>query len=159
MKCVTDVLSPDGALHLRHSERDGVSNHRRLDCVLNRLFRRRSKKTSKLRVTGLGEGNPRVTGGFPHKWPVTRKICSSDDVIMEWAYKGVGWGGWKWGCWAVLGTEADIILCSKFITLVVILECNKCLDISGVWWHQQLNSQKLHENKFFIKWVTWTNWK
>ena len=40
-------------LQWRHDERDGVSNHRRLDRVLNHLFRRRSKKTSKPRVTGL----------------------------------------------------------------------------------------------------------
>ena len=46
-------------LLLRHNEHDGVSNHRRLDCLLNDLFRRRSKKTTKLRVTGLCEGNPR----------------------------------------------------------------------------------------------------
>ena len=38
---------------LRHNERDGVSNHRRLDCWLNRLFSRTSKNTSKLRVTGF----------------------------------------------------------------------------------------------------------
>ena len=31
-------------------------------CLLNRLFRRRSKKTSKLSVTGLCEGNSPVTG-------------------------------------------------------------------------------------------------
>ena len=49
----------------RHNERDGVLNHRRLDCLLNRLFRRRSKKTSKLCVTGLCGGNSQVTGGFP----------------------------------------------------------------------------------------------
>ena len=42
-------------LHWCHSEPDDVSNHQRLDCLLNRLFRRRSKKTSKLRVTGLCE--------------------------------------------------------------------------------------------------------
>ena len=36
----------------------------RLDCLLNRLFRRRSKKTSKLRVTGLCKGNLPVTGEF-----------------------------------------------------------------------------------------------
>ena len=30
-----------------------------------RLFRRRSKKTTKLRVIGLCEGNPSVGGGFP----------------------------------------------------------------------------------------------
>ena len=35
-------------LHSRHDERDGVSNHGRLDYLLNRLFRCRSKKTSKL---------------------------------------------------------------------------------------------------------------
>ena len=40
-------------LRWRHNERDGVSNRRRLDCVLSRLFRRRSKKTSNLRVTGI----------------------------------------------------------------------------------------------------------
>ena len=39
------------------NERDGVSNHQPHDCVHNRLFRRRSKKASKLRVTGIYEGN------------------------------------------------------------------------------------------------------
>ena len=45
------------SLQWHHNERDGVSNHRYLDCVLNRLSRRRSKKISKLRVSGLYEGN------------------------------------------------------------------------------------------------------
>ena len=40
----------------RHHERDGVSNHRHLYCLPNRLFSR-SKKTSKLRVTGLWASN------------------------------------------------------------------------------------------------------
>ena len=44
------------SLQWLHNGRDGVSSHRRLDALLNRLFRRRSKKTSNLRVTGfLGE--------------------------------------------------------------------------------------------------------
>ena len=47
-----------------HNKRHGVSNHRQLDCLLKRLFRRTSKKTSKLRVTGLRERNPPVTGRF-----------------------------------------------------------------------------------------------
>ena len=41
----------------RHNEHDGVSNHQPHDCLLKRIFRRRSKKTSKFRVTGLCEGN------------------------------------------------------------------------------------------------------
>ena len=50
-----------GSLQWRHEERDGVSNHQPRDCLLNRLFRRRSKKTSKLRVSGLCAGNSPVT--------------------------------------------------------------------------------------------------
>ena len=45
------------ALEWRHNGLDSVSNHQPHNYLLNRLFRRRSKKTSKLRVTGLSEGN------------------------------------------------------------------------------------------------------
>ena len=40
-------------LQWRHNECDGVSNHQPRDCLFKRLFRRRSKKTSKLRVNDL----------------------------------------------------------------------------------------------------------
>ena len=53
------------SLWWRHNERDSVSNHQPHDCLLNRLFSRRSKKTSKLRVTGLCVGNSPGTGEFP----------------------------------------------------------------------------------------------
>ena len=66
----------------RHNGRDGVSSHQPHHSLLNRLFRRRSKKTAKLRVTGLCAGNSPVTGEFPHKSPVTRKLFPFDDVIM-----------------------------------------------------------------------------
>ena len=49
-------------LEWRHNVLDCVSNHQPHDCLLNRLFRRRSKKTSKLRVTGLCGGIPRTNG-------------------------------------------------------------------------------------------------
>ena len=64
------------ALRWRHNGRDSVSNHQLHHCLLNRLFRHRSKKTPKLRVTGLCAGNS------SHKWPVTRKMFPFDDVIM-----------------------------------------------------------------------------
>ena len=57
---------------------DRVSNHQPHHCLLNRLFGRRSKKTAKLRVTGLWVGN-----SPGHKWPVTRKLIPIDDVIMS----------------------------------------------------------------------------
>ena len=53
------------SLQWRHNGCDGVSNHQPHDCLLNRLFRRSSKKTSKLRVTGHCAGNSPVTGEFP----------------------------------------------------------------------------------------------
>ena len=59
-------------LQWRHNGRDSVSNHQPHDCLLNRLFRRRSKKTSKLRDTGLNAGNSPGPVNSPHRWPVTR---------------------------------------------------------------------------------------
>ena len=70
------------ALHWRHNDHDGVSNHQPHDCLLNLLFRRRPKKTSKLRVTGLCVGNSPGPVNSPHKGPVTRKMFPLDDVIM-----------------------------------------------------------------------------
>ena len=70
------------SLHWRHNDHDGVSNHQSHGCLLNRLFRRRSKITSKLRVTGLCVGNSPGPVNSPHKGPVTRKMFPFDDVIM-----------------------------------------------------------------------------
>ena len=70
-----------GTLRWRHNWRNSVSNHQPHHCLLNRLFRRRSKKTPKLRVTGLCVGNSPGTGEL--KWPVTRKMFPFDDVIMN----------------------------------------------------------------------------
>ena len=63
------------ALEWRHNEHDGVTNHRRLDSLPKRLFVQRSKKTSKLRVTGLCEGNTSVTGGFPSQRASSAENC------------------------------------------------------------------------------------
>ena len=62
------------SLQWRLDGRDNVSNHQPHVCFLNRLFRHRSKKTSKLCVTGLCGGNSSGAGDFPAKWPVTRKF-------------------------------------------------------------------------------------
>ena len=76
-----DVVVFD-TLHWRHNDHDGISNHQLHGCLLNRLFRCRSKKTSKLRVTGLCVGNSLGPVNSPHKGPVTQKMFSFDDVIM-----------------------------------------------------------------------------
>ena len=69
------------SLQWRHNERDGVPNHQPQDCLLKRLFRRRSKKTSKLRVTGLCEGNSPVTGEFP-----AQRASYAENVSIWWRH-------------------------------------------------------------------------
>ena len=59
-------------------------NYRRLDCLLNRLFRRMSKKTSKLCVTGPCEGIRQRPVDSHHKGPVTWVMFPFDYVIMKY---------------------------------------------------------------------------
>ena len=62
------------------------------DCLLNHLFRRRSKKTSRLRVTVIVMGTHRWPVDSPHKWPVTWKLLLFDDVIVEpWKKVAFSW--------------------------------------------------------------------
>ena len=74
------------SLQWRHNGHDGVPNHQPHDCLLNRLFRRRSKKTSKLRVTALCAGNSPLTGEFPAQMDSNAKMFPLDDVIMMTRY-------------------------------------------------------------------------
>ena len=85
---VDEVISRNGptknkiihekTLQWRHNECDGVSNYRRLHCLLIIWFRGISKETSRLRVTGLWAGNSPLTG----ERPVTWKMFPFDDFIM-----------------------------------------------------------------------------
>ena len=79
----------DKSLQWRHNECDAVSNHHRLDCLLNHLFKRRWKKTSQLHIAGLYKGNPLVTGGFPSQMPSKEENASLpfDDVFISYIWK------------------------------------------------------------------------
>ena len=68
-------------LRWRHNERDRVSNHQPRKRLLKCLFRGRSKKTSKLRVTGLCAGNSRVTGEFP-----VQMASNAENVPIWWRH-------------------------------------------------------------------------
>ena len=81
----TTCWMPPGMLHgplqWRHDGRDGVSNHRRPYCLLNCFFRRRSKETSKLCVTGRCEGNSPVTSEFP-----AQRASNAENVSIWWRH-------------------------------------------------------------------------
>ena len=64
-----------------HNGHDSVSNHQPHDCLLKRLFRRRSTKTSKLRSTGLCAGNSLGTGEFP-----TQMASNAKNVSIWWRH-------------------------------------------------------------------------
>ena len=64
-----------------HNGRYIVSNHQPHDSLLNRLFRRRWKKTSELRVTGLCVGNSQVTGEFP-----AQMASNAENVSIWWRH-------------------------------------------------------------------------
>ena len=63
------VVRCRSSLQWRQNERNGVSNHRRIDCLLNRLFR-----IHRWAVDSLLKG------------PVTQKKFPLDDVIMVYPY-------------------------------------------------------------------------
>ena len=61
-----------------------ASNHRRLDCLFNRFLRRRPKKASKLRVTGLCQEKPPATGEFP-----AQRASNAENVSIWWRHDDV----------------------------------------------------------------------
>ena len=71
------------ALRWRHNDHAGVSNHQPHGCLLTRLFRCKSKKTSKLRVTGLCAGNSPGTGEFP-----AQMTSYAENVSIWWRHHG-----------------------------------------------------------------------
>ena len=69
-------------LQWRSNGRDGVSIHQPHDSLLQRLFRRRSRKTSKLRLNDLCAGNSPVTGEFP-----VRMASNTENVFIWWHHR------------------------------------------------------------------------
>ena len=69
------------SLQWRNNGRDSVSNHQTRECLLNHLIRCRSKKTSKLRVTGLCAGNSPETGESP-----AQRASNGESVSIWWRH-------------------------------------------------------------------------
>ena len=91
------VISLQRLRNINYGGRDSVSNYQRLNCLLKRLFRFRSKKTSKLRVTGLCERNPPVAGGFP-----SQRASNAENASILWRHHGNP----RWSCVIMLVVKA-----------------------------------------------------
>ena len=123
------IIGPDSdlsyfniTLQWRHNGRDSVSNHQPHDCLLNRLFRHRPKKTSKLRVTGLCAGNSPGTGEFP-----AQMVSYAENVSIWWRHHE-----------AIIGTNVALSLieprgtCFNEISFETVCE-EKCIWRKCIW--------------------------
>ena len=69
------------SIRWRRNGPDSVPSHQPRDCLLNRLFRRRSKKTSTHRATGLCAGNSPGTSEFP-----AQMASNAENVSIWWRH-------------------------------------------------------------------------
>ena len=112
------ILTCEMALPWRHNGREGVSNNQHHQCLLNRLFRRRSKKTSKLRVTGLCAGNSPVTGEFP-----AQMASNAENVSIWWRHHGLSFLSCvaEQYCQQIYKVVGEIICVSNYNSHIVVL--------------------------------------
>ena len=113
------------SLRWRHKGHDSVSNHQPHDCLLSRLFRRRSKKISKLRVTGLCAGNSPGTGQFP-----AQEASNAENVSIWWRHhvnvlclKGV----WSLMAWLVWYMGSTTTMKFSVVTFAIIVQMCSCI--------------------------------
>ena len=77
------IIFPSNTLQWHHRGPDGFSNRQPHACLLSRIFRRRSMKSSKQSVTGLFVGNSPVTGEFP-----AQMASYAENVSIGWRHHG-----------------------------------------------------------------------
>ena len=110
-----------------HNEYHGVSNHRRLYCLFNCLFRLTSKKTSKPVLLVLGGES---IGDW---WPVpSQRASNAETVSFLWRHQVLSWCRWHQ---SVTWTNSDLFLiCVKTVEqtmeLLVISDA-----IISIWYH------------------------
>ena len=108
MEYVSDI-----SLQWRHNGRNSVSNHQPRECLLSRLVKRRSRKTSKLRITGLCAGNSPETGEFP-----AQRANDAENVSIWWRHH-VAWH--KKGSKTVIN-HVQLLLCGAIQMKFVVYE-------------------------------------
>ena len=127
-----------------HNEYVGVSNHQPYDYSFNRLFRRRSKKTSELRVTGLCA----VTGEFP-----TQRASNAENLSICWRQHAACRNfTWLENTYSLRNEQIKLLSWCKFhsnyckinnwtfaIWVDVTMMCENQMNTNEIPWHVQLN--------------------
>ena len=118
-------------LQWRHNEHNGVSNHQPHDCLLNCLFRCRSKKTSTLRATGLCEGNSPVTGEFP-----AQSSSNAENVSIWWRYHALQLKVSSSEAWPLLSNRGETALAkcpTKVCSFILTFDWGQIVLNYNVW--------------------------
>ena len=121
------------SLQWRHNEHDSFSNHQPRDCLLNRLFKRISKNTSKLSVTGLCEGNSPVTGEFP-----AQRATNTENVSIWWRHHVIC-ALCRWVRWSAM-----LLLCAQIISRWHIMQ-----------WCRNITSQRSYQIRYYHLFYIW----
>ena len=126
MEAVVHPGSLPLSLRWRHNGRDSVSIHQPHDCLLNHLFRRRSKKISKLCVTGLCAGNSPGTGEFP-----AQMASNVENVSIWWRHH-----------------DAASYIASDNIMTTLLVFC-KCTETKSLFGSENLSSEAKGVIRYF----------
>ena len=86
-----------GTLQWRHYGHGDVSNHQPHYCLLNHLFRRISKKITKIRITGLCARNSPVTSEFP-----SQMASNAEKASIWWHHHVVGHYQKQYWLWSLM---------------------------------------------------------
>ena len=133
------------SLQNRHNGCDSVSNQQPHDCLLNRLFRRRSKKTSKLRVTGLCAGNSPGTDEFP-----AQMASNAENVSIWWRHHGHK---------SILG-HRKVIMSHRYCTLSRARLCGPFSDRKSIPRYCIKNALECHRsNKTILPFIFFNSYK
>ena len=115
-----------------HNGHDSVSNHQPHACLINRLFRRRSKKTPKPRVTGLCAGNSPGNGEFP-----AQMASNAENVSIWWRHHGIVMYWWL----------SQLLLYKRKLCTDIMGNVDSCIGLAS--------SHFLNQCQSFCKWTIW----
>ena len=116
-----DSFVASRSLQWRHNERNGVSNHRRVDCLPNSFFQAQIKKTSKHRANGPYEWNPPITGGF-----LSQRTSNVENVSIWWRHHALAlWNLQKKSFWMESVYSFAFLIQQKALNF-------QCLDVAKV---------------------------
>ena len=137
-------------LQWHHNGCDSVSDHQPHDCLLNRLFWRRSKKTPKLRVTGFCAGSSPVTGVFP-----AQRASNAENASIWWRQHALPdhQQAWYWQC--NIGTKLTLMGDTlRYFYHFSVEEWYKINIQSNIWrlWCQKQASQARIRQLLILAW-------